>query len=133
MIASNIVARALLFAITTTSSAAFAPSLAGKSVTRHISSSSSQLWSASFVSQDTPVQLPEFASKADYLEYLETVSALPKGFAAGSADGTFVSVEAPAMGKLPIRATIITLTEGATDSWAAVFTTNKVRVCVQYL
>lgn len=127
MIASNIVTRALLFAITTTSSAAFAPATAARTTSvgaaRHISS---QLWGSS--SQDTPAQLPEFASQSDYLAYLETVSALPKGFAAGSADGTFVSVEAPAMGKLPIRATIITLTEGATDSWAAVFTTNKVSV-----
>jgi hypothetical protein len=51
---------------------------------------------------------------------------LPSGFAVGTAKGTFVSVEAPSMGDLPIRATVIHLTEGPTDSWAAVFTSNKV-------
>ena len=51
---------------------------------------------------------------------------LPSGFAVGTAKGTFVSAEAPAMGNLPIRATVIHLTEGPTDSWAAVFTSNKV-------
>ena len=44
----------------------------------------------------------------------------------GTASGNFVSVEAPAMGPLPIKATVIHLTEGPTDSWAAVFTSNKV-------
>jgi hypothetical protein len=53
---------------------------------------------------------------------------LPSGFAVGTAKGTFVSVEAPSMGDLPIRATVIHLTEGPTDSWAAVFTSNKVRL-----
>jgi hypothetical protein len=76
--------------------------------------------------KDTPTTLPDFASKADYLEYMETVSDLPKGFACGTAQGTFVSEEAPALGSLPIRGTVIHLTEGATDNWAAVFTTNKV-------
>lgn len=125
MFTSHMVGKALLFAITTGTSTAFVPSLARRSyaINRHISGQS-HLWNAA--SQDTPVELPEFASQGDYLEYLEKVSALPKGFAAGSADGKFVSVEAPSMGALPIRATIITLTEGATDSWAAVFTTNKV-------
>jgi glutamate N-acetyltransferase/amino-acid N-acetyltransferase len=74
---------------------------------------------------DTPVILPDFDSLEDYLAYMERVSALPKGFAIGTADGTFVSAEAPSMGKLPIRATIIYLTEGSTENWAAVFTKNK--------
>jgi len=56
---------------------------------------------------------------------METVSQLPKGFATGSADGTFVSVEAPSLGNLKIRATVIHMTEGPTDSWAACFTSNK--------
>jgi hypothetical protein len=76
---------------------------------------------------DTPEILPDFASKDEYLTYMEGVSALPKGFATGTASGTFVSVEAPALGALPIRATVIHLTEGPTDNWAAVFTSNKVR------
>lgn len=75
---------------------------------------------------DTPTVLPDFASKQDYLKYMEEVAALPKGFATGTSEGTFLSVEAPAMGDLPIRGTVIHLTEGPTDSWAAVFTSNKV-------
>ena len=78
------------------------------------------------MSADTPEILPDFASKDEYLQYMETVSALPKGFATGTADGKFVSEEAPALGNLPIRGSVIHLTEGATDSWAAVFTKNKV-------
>lgn len=76
---------------------------------------------------DTPETLPEFESKEDYMEYLATVSALPKGFASGSGSGTFVSQEAPSMGSLPIKGTIIHLTGGPSDNWAAVFTSNKVR------
>jgi hypothetical protein len=73
------------------------------------------------------VTLPDFTSKQDYMKYMETVSALPKGFATGTGEGKFIPVEAPAMGELPVRGTVIHLTEGATDSWAAVFTKNKVR------
>lgn len=58
---------------------------------------------------------------------MQAAGKLPAGFAVGTASGEFVSVEAPAMGKLPIKATVIHLTEGPTDSWAAVFTSNKVR------
>jgi hypothetical protein len=54
------------------------------------------------------------------------VAALPRGFATGTADGTFVSVEAPGLGQLPIRGTVIHLTQGPTDSWAAVYTKNRV-------
>ena len=67
------------------------------------------------------------------MSYMEQVAALPQGFATGTANGKFVSVEAPSMGPLPIRATIIHLTNGPTQSWAAVYTKNKVRrlcVCV---
>lgn len=71
--------------------------------------------------------LPEFANAEEYLEYMKPFSALPKGFATGTADGKFVSVEAPSLGALPIRGTVIQLTEGPTDSWAACFTSNKVR------
>lgn len=81
--------------------------------------------SATVTSKDTPAVLPEFASAREYLAYMETVSDLPKGFATGSAEGTFVSVEAPALGKLNIRGTIIYLTGGGTDNWAAVFTQNR--------
>jgi len=58
---------------------------------------------------------------------MKTVSTLPQGFAVGTADGTFVSEEAPALGDLPIRGTIIHLTDGPTENWAAVFTQNRVR------
>lgn len=83
---------------------------------------------AVFASQDTPADLPEFDSEANYLDYMETVSSLPRGFGVGTADGSFVSVEAPNLGKLTIRGTVIQLTEGPTESWAACFTSNKVRV-----
>jgi hypothetical protein len=76
--------------------------------------------------QDTPTLLPDFTSQEDYLSYMESVAALPQGFATGTADGKFVSVEAPSMGPLPIRGTIIHVTSGPTDSWAAVYTKNKV-------
>ena len=61
---------------------------------------------------------------------MKAAGKLPSGFAVGTATGTFVSVEAPSMGKLPIKATVIHLTEGPTDSWAAVFTSNKVCLIV---
>jgi hypothetical protein len=77
---------------------------------------------------DTPIILPDFANEEEYLQYMESVAALPKGFATGTADGTFISKEAPGMGKLPIRGTVIHLTEGPTKNWAAVFTSNKVRL-----
>ncbi|CAB9508452.1 protein ArgJ, mitochondrial [Seminavis robusta] len=80
---------------------------------------------ATEVSQDTPATLPAFENKEAYMEYMEGVSALPKGFATGTAKGTFISVEAPAMGALPIKGTVIHLTEEATENWAAVFTSNK--------
>lgn len=79
-------------------------------------------------------QLPEFSSKEEYLNYLELeLGALPLGFECGDAKGSFISVEAPALGPLPIKATVITLSKednesnvrGSTDNWAAVFTRNK--------
>ena len=60
------------------------------------------------------------------MDYMEQVAALPLGFATGTAEGKFISVEAPNMGPLPIRATIIHVTNGPTNSWAAVYTKNKV-------
>lgn len=39
-----------------------------------------------FVS-DTPEILPEFADKKEYMDYMETVSSLPEGFAVGTAKG----------------------------------------------
>lgn len=75
---------------------------------------------------DTDTILPSFATKEEYTSYMKKAGGLPSGFAVGTATGDFVSVEAPAMGKLPIKATVIHLTEGPTDSWAAVFTSNKV-------
>lgn len=69
--------------------------------------------------------LPEFGFVTEYLDYIENVSELPKGFATGSADGSFISAEAPDLGNLKVRCTVIHLTEGPTDSWVACFTSNK--------
>ena len=96
------------------------------------SASSSSSRSATMVSSDTPETLPEFATDEEYLAYMKTVSDLPKGFATGTSDGTFISVEAPSLGELKIRATVIKLTDGPTDSWAACFTSNKVRLNIRY-
>uniref|UniRef100_A0A7S3LIB3 Arginine biosynthesis bifunctional protein ArgJ, mitochondrial n=1 Tax=Amphora coffeiformis TaxID=265554 RepID=A0A7S3LIB3_9STRA len=99
---------------------------AGAFVTQPMSWAGKTILSAATeTSMDTPQILPEFPNKDEYLAYMETVSALPKGFATGTANGKFVSVEAPALGPLPIRATVIYLTEGPTENWAAVFTKNK--------
>lgn len=78
---------------------------------------------------DTDTVLPSFSTKEEYTSYLNAAGKLPSGFAIGTATGGFVSVEAPAMGELPIKATVIHLTEGPTDSWAAVFTSNKFPGC----
>ena len=77
---------------------------------------------------DTDTVLPFFSTKEEYTAYLQKAGRLPDGFAVGTAKGSFVSVEAPALGPLPIKATVIYLTEGATESWAAVFTSNRVSV-----
>ena len=75
---------------------------------------------------DTDSILPSFSTKEEYTSYLHKAGSLPDGFAVGTAKGTFVSVEAPALGPLPIKATVIHLTEGPSESWGAVFTSNKV-------
>ncbi|KAL7573748.1 hypothetical protein ACA910_007782 [Epithemia clementina (nom. ined.)] len=93
----------------------------GKHASALLSSSSS----SSETLADTGVVLPEFANANEYLAYLEQVSRLPKGFAIGVANGEFIPEEAPSMGKKGIRATVIYLTEGPTENWAAVFTKNK--------
>ena len=90
------------------------------------SPSSTRPSSAMASSIDTPETLPEFSSVDEYLEYMNSISQLPKGFATGTSDGTFISVEAPGLGNLKIRATVIQLTEGPTENWAACFTSNKV-------
>lgn len=77
--------------------------------------------------KDTETVLPSFDTKEDYLNYITEASALPKGFATGSAIGSFVPEETPSKGKLPIKATLIHLTDGPTDNWAATFTQNMVR------
>ena len=78
------------------------------------------------MTKDTPETLPDFENAEEYLKYMEEFSTLPKGFATGTADGKFVSYEAPSMGKLAIRGTVIHLTEGPSENWAACFTSNKV-------
>ena len=95
----------------------------------HITSSS--LLQATNNGLDTDTTLPSFSTKEEYTSYLQKAGRLPSGFAVGTAKGTFVSVEAPALGPLPIKATVIHLTEGPTDSWAAVFTSNRVSECLK--
>ena len=144
MILSRVLARnTLLVALTTSSVAAFSASVGSTSrsilsrnhapafrcipaIKRATTTTTTSTKLYASVLQDTPAILPEFANKEEYLTYMETVSDLPKGFAIGTADGKFVSVEAPLMGKLPIRGTVIHLPEGPSDNWAAVFTSNKV-------
>lgn len=92
---------------------------------RQVPSLSSSTTTTTLKVSDTPEILPEFETDDDYLDYMKTVSNLPKGFATGTSDGTFISCEAPGLGNLKIRATVIHLTEGPTDSWAACFTSNK--------
>lgn len=107
----------------------FAVMAAARSSAFSVSSSPSTAKSSTSMASsiDTPETLPEFASVDEYLDYMNSVSQLPKGFATGTSDGTFISVEAPGLGNLKIRATVIQLTEGPTDNWAACFTSNKVR------
>ena len=116
----------LLIAVVATimSSSCTAFSKSYTSTQYHCRESSSS--SISLRAADTDSNLPSFTSKEEYTTYLKSAGQLPLGFAVGTATGEFVSVEAPAMGKLPIKATVIHLTEGPTDSWAAVFTSNKV-------
>ena len=83
-----------------------------------------QLFSSK-LDKDTAPTLPLFQTKDEYLNYITEASALPQGFSTGSAVGSFIPEEAPGMGSLPIKATIIHLTDGPTDNWAAVFTQNK--------
>lgn len=55
---------------------------------------------------DTPEILPEFADRKEYMEYMETVSALPEGFAVGTAKGVSASLN----GMESINFSIIALT-----------------------
>jgi hypothetical protein len=116
----------LLSVLSTTAAfhAAASPFLAHHCRSSGSPSSSSTSRLATYVDSDEI--LPEFASEEEYLAYMTKVSALPKGFATGTASGKFVPVEAPLLGELPIRGTVIHLTQGPTTNWAAVFTSNKV-------
>jgi hypothetical protein len=111
------------FAFTTTSASA-ATTLGAATARSHNSRLLADAASSS--SGDTPETLPDFENLDNYLAYMATISALPKGFATGTADGTFISQEAPLMGKLKIKGSVIHLTQGPTENWAAVFTSNKV-------
>ena len=55
------------------------------------------------MTSDTPETLPDFSSAEEYLQYMNSVSQLPKGFATGTGSGTFVSQETPGLGNLPIQ------------------------------
>lgn len=81
--------------------------------------------------KDTDSKFPSFQSEQEYEEYLKQASGLPKGFATGSAVGNFIPEEAPSMGSLPIKGTIIHLPDGPSDNWAAVFTENKVSTSIE--
>ena len=132
----SVARNALLLALTTSSASSFLrPGVVKPAVhsilqswTRRTYLSSSRLFSTTSSTTDTPTTLPVFASKEEYLKYMESIAGLPKGFATGTAQGTFIPEEAPAMGPLPIRATVIRLEE-PTENWAAVFTKNKVSTC----
>jgi hypothetical protein len=86
----------------------------------------STLYATTEFGKDTASTFPPFANEDEYLKYITEASALPQGFSTGSAVGKFIPEEAPSMGYLPIKATIIHLTDGPTDNWAATFTQNKV-------
>ena len=86
---------------------------------------------ALYYNKDTEPIFPSFDTKEDYINYITEASALPKGFSIGSAVGSFIPEEAPSKGSLPIKATLIHLTDGPTDNWAATFTQN--RVCITSL
>ena len=116
----------LLFSLSTVD--AFAPSPSSSSLHQQKIISSKSHYTLLFnYDKDTEVVLPSFDTKEDYLNYITDASALPKGFATGSAIGSFVPEEAPSKGKLPIKATLIHLIDGPTDNWAATFTQNMVR------
>lgn len=83
-------------------------------------------------SKDTDETLPSFYSREEYFQYLSERSGLPQGFSTGISSGSFVSVEAPNMGPLPIRGTVVYLDE-PTDMWAATFTSNKVCTFIEIL
>jgi len=74
---------------------------------------------------DTSVEIPSFNNKDEYFKYMLGVSSLPNGFATGTATGTFIPNEAPSLGPLPIKCTIIYLIDGPTKNWAAAFTSNR--------
>lgn len=63
-----------------------------------------------------------FADQATYLRYLESISALPVGFSVGAARFSFKPFEVDKT--LPMNLTLIT-TDEPTDSFAAMFTSNK--------
>jgi hypothetical protein len=121
----------LQFGATLTSVLAFTPAALHNNVVNGeiISPTSSTLFAAKY-GKDTASTLPPFSTKEEYIEYITSASALPKGFSTGSAVGSFIPEEAPSMGKLPIKATIIHLDDGPTDNWAATFTQNM--VCTLY-
>lgn len=65
----------------------------------------------------------QFSSEEDYLSHLSTEARLPAGFQVGTTKLTFVSAEAPEIGELPMRLTLVRL-DAPTEKYAAVFTSN---------
>ena len=63
-----------------------------------------------------------FASQQAYLSYLESISALPAGFSVGAARFSFKPFEVDKT--LPMNLTLL-VTDKPTDSFAAMFTSNK--------
>ena len=113
----------ILSMVVTARSSAFIVSLSPFVTTKSSTTTTSTSMASSV---DTPEKLPEFSTAEEYLDYIKSASKLPKGFATGTADGSFIAVEAPGLGNLKIRATVIQLTGGPTENWAACFTSNKV-------
>ena len=126
MINNRSVSSTLLIAVVATMSSCTVGAFSKSYTSTQYQSRQSSSSSISLRAVDTDSILPSFTTEEEYTSYLKSAGQLPSGFAVGTATGEFVSVEAPAMGKLPIKATVIHLTEGPTDSWAAVFTSNKV-------
>mmetsp|Transcript_103884 Transcript_103884/g.334812 ORF Transcript_103884/g.334812 Transcript_103884/m.334812 type:complete len:536 (-) Transcript_103884:613-2220(-) len=64
-----------------------------------------------------------YSSEELYIAYLESISKLPAGFRIGTANLRFVPPEAPKLGELPMRLTVIAADEPSA-TYAAVFTQN---------
>jgi glutamate N-acetyltransferase/amino-acid N-acetyltransferase len=67
--------------------------------------------------------MTSFASREEYLAYLESAARLPEGFRVGTAELEFLPRERPVAKPLPMRLTLVLLDRPAED-FAALFTRN---------